>query len=428
MSTHDAHPASDEPALPLTGVRVVEFTHMVMGPTCGMMLADLGAEVIKIEPVQGDNTRRLKGSGAGFFTMFNRNKKSLPVNLQDPRGIELVLKLIATADIVSENFKAGTMARLGLDYATLSKLNERLIYVSHKGFLPGPYQHRTALDEVVQMMGGLAYMTGPEGRPLRAGAAVNDIMGGMFGVIGILGALRERDATGRGAHVQSGLFETNMVLMAQHMAATAITGQNPPSFGDPAMVKPWSVYDVFDTADPGEQVFVGVVTETQWRGFCEAFGLSELLRDPALATQAQRVLDRSRYLPRVAEVFRKLPKSELMARCEALGLSFAPIARPGDLFDDPHLLNSGGLLKTEMASAEGAARVVPGGTAAHPLAGLPALPVAVDGARLGLRRQPPRSGEHSLEIAREARLTEAEIERMVAAGMLWAPTLPMAAE
>ena len=219
-----------------------------------------------------------------------------------------------------------------------------------------------------------------------------------------------------------------MVLMAQHMAANAITGQNPPSFGDPAMVKPWSVYDVFDTADPGEQVFVGVVTETQWRGFCEAFGLSDLLRDPALATQAQRVLDRSRYLPRVAEVFRRLSKAELMARCEALGLSFAPIARPGDLFDDPHLRNSGGLLDTEMASAEGAARVAPGGTAARPLAGLPALPVAVDGARLGLRRQPPRSGEHSLEIAREAGLSEAEIGRMAAAGLLWAPDLPMAAE
>ena len=216
--SHDAAAQTGEAPLPLAGIRVVEFTHMVMGPTCGMMLADLGAEVIKIEPVQGDNTRRLKGSGAGFFAMFNRNKKSLPVNLQDPRGIELVLKLIASADIVSENFKAGTMARLGLDYATLSRLNERLIYVSHKGFLPGPYQHRTALDEVVQMMGGLAYMTGPEGRPLRAGAAVNDIMGGMFGAMGAMAALLERARTGRGQEVQSALFENNVFLVGHHLS------------------------------------------------------------------------------------------------------------------------------------------------------------------------------------------------------------------
>lgn len=431
----EAVPAKTAPATvrgtagPLHGIRVLEFTHMIMGPSCGMVLGDLGADVIKIEPgPEGDNTRRLMGAAIGFFPSFNRNKRSLCLDLKRPESLELVRRLAAEADVVLENFRPGAMDKLGLGYADLSALNPRLIYCSCKGFLPGPYEHRAALDEVVQMMGGLAYMTGLPGRPMRAGSSVNDIMGGMFGVIGILGALRERDATGRGAHVQSGLFETNMVLMAQHMAATAITGQNPPSFGDPAMVKPWSVYDVFDTADPGEHVFVGVVTETQWRGFCEAFGLSDLLRDPALATQAQRVLDRSRYLPRVAEVFRNLPKSELMARCEALGLSFAPIARPGDLFGDPHLVNSGGLLETEMASAEGAARVVPGGTAARPLAGLPALPVAVDGARLGLRRQPPRSGEHSLEIAREARLTEAEIERMIAAGVLWAPTLPMAAE
>ena len=183
--------------LPLTGVRVIEFTHMVMGPTCGMILADLGAEVVKIEPPGGDNTRRLLGSGSGFFAMFNRNKKSLAVDTKDPRGREIVLRLVAGADVFSENFKGGTMARLGFGVEALSTLNPRLVYVSHKGFLPGPYEHRTALDEVVQMMGGLAYMTGRPGDPLRAGSSVNDIMGGLFGAIGTLGALIQRGGAGK---------------------------------------------------------------------------------------------------------------------------------------------------------------------------------------------------------------------------------------
>jgi crotonobetainyl-CoA:carnitine CoA-transferase CaiB-like acyl-CoA transferase len=409
---------------PLSGIRVLEFTHMIMGPSCAMVLGDLGADVVKVEPgPDGDNTRRLMGAAIGFFPSFNRNKRSLCVDLKKPASLALMRKLAAEADVVVENFRPGAMDKLGLGYTELAALNPRLIYCSCKGFLPGPYEHRAALDEVVQMMGGLAYMTGPPGQPLRAGASVNDIMGGLFGVIGILAALRERETTGRGGLVQSGLFETNMVMMAQHMAGAAITGRNPPSFADPAMQKPWSVYDVFDSADPGEQVFVGVVTETQWRGFCEAFGLSDLLADPSLATQSQRVADRSRYLPRIAAVFRSLPKAELMARCEALGLSFAPIARPGDLFDDPHLRASSGLLETELVSAQGA----PGGVPAKPAAGLPGLPVSLDGRRLGLRRQPPRNGEHSLEIAREADLSEAEIAAMVAEGTLWAPALPAAA-
>ncbi|MCD6079043.1 MAG: hypothetical protein K0R89_2987, partial [Ramlibacter sp.] len=214
-----------EGKLPYEGIRVVEFTHMVMGPTCGMVLADLGAEVIKVEPPQGDNTRRLLGSGAGFFPLFNRNKKSIALDLQSSEGREAARKLVATADIVSENFRPGTMAKLGLDYAAISAFNPRVIFVSHKGFLPGPYDHRTALDEVVQMMGGLAYMTGRPGDPLRAGASVNDIMGGMFGAIGAMAALAQREHTGRGQEVQSALFENNVFLVAQHMMQFAVTGK-----------------------------------------------------------------------------------------------------------------------------------------------------------------------------------------------------------
>ncbi len=423
--TNAPSPLGDtQAASPLRGMRVLEFSHMIMGPSCAMVLADLGADVVKVEPgPDGDNTRRLTGAAIGFFPTFNRNKRSICLDLKQPAGIALARRLVADADVLVENFRPGAMDKLGLGYAELSALNPRLVYCSCKGFLPGPYEHRAALDEVVQMMGGLAYMTGPPGRPLRTGASVNDVMGGLFGVIAVMAALRERDITSRGAHVQSGLFETNMVLVGQHMAGAAITGRDPPPFADPAMGKPWSVYDVFDTAEEGAQVFVGVVTETQWRGFCVAFGLDDLLADPALTTQSQRVADRSRYMPRIAALFATLPKAELMARVEALGLPFAPIAKPADLFTDPHLQASGGLLPTELTGAQGA----PGGVPAQAVAGLPALPVSVDGNRLGLRRQPPRAGEHGVEVAREAGLSEAEIVALIAAGALSAPTQVAAA-
>jgi crotonobetainyl-CoA:carnitine CoA-transferase CaiB-like acyl-CoA transferase len=401
---------------PLAGIRVVEFSHMVMGPSAGMVLADLGADVVKIEPAPGgDNTRRLTGPALGFFPTFNRNKRSLCVDMKKPAGLALVKTLAAEADVLIENFRPGAMDKLGLGQAALSELNPRLVYASCKGFLPGPYEHRAALDEVVQMMGGLAYMTGPPGQPLRAGSSVNDIMGGLFAVIAIMAALREREATGKGGLVQSGLFETNMVLVAQHMARAALEGRDPPPYGDPNMPKPWPLYDIFDTADAGQQVFVGVVTDTQWRAFCKEFGLEDLLADPDLAGMRQLAAARPRLKPRIAAVFRKLPKAELMARCERLGLSFAPIAKPGDLFDDPHLLASGGLLPVDLSGAEAV------GTPARPDAGLPGLPISLPGGRPGLRRQPPRAGQHGAEIAREAGLSEAEVAALVADGTLAAP-------
>ncbi|MBP0495422.1 hydroxymethylglutaryl-CoA lyase [Roseomonas indoligenes] len=420
---NDAVLATAKARLPLEGLRVVEFSHMVMGPSCGMVLADLGADVIKVEPAPGgDNTRRLTGLAAGFFTTFNRNKRSLCVDMKRPAGIALVRKLAAEADVVLENFRPGAMDKLGLGFAALSAANPRLIYLSCKGFLPGPYENRAALDEVVQMMGGLAYMTGRPGEPMRAGTSVNDIMGGVFGAVAVLAALRDREATGRGGMVQSGLFETNMLLVAQHMAAAAITGRNPPPFGDKAMPKPWPLYDVFDSADPGRQVFVGTVTTTQWQAFCAEFGLEELRDDPSLASMQQLAAGRPRILERVSATFRAVPQAELMARFERLGLPFAPIAKPADLFDDPHLNASGGLLPVEMANG-------PGGQPAMAVAGIPALPVLLGSGRTGLRRQPPRPGEHAVEIAREAGLGEAEIAALLADGTLHAENrTAMAAE
>ena len=384
---------------PLEGLRVVEFTHMVMGPTCGLVLADLGAEVIKVEPIEGDRTRHLLGAGAGFFPMFNRGKKSIAIDLHQPEGAAVARRLAASADVVTENFKPGTMKKYGLDYAALSQVNERLIYVSLKGFLPGPYEHRTALDEVVQMMGGLAYMTGRPGDPLRAGTSVNDIMGGMFGAIGALGALVQRGITGKGQEVQSALFENNVFLVGQHMLQYAITGQ--PAAPMPERISAWAVYDVFTVKD-GEQIFLAAVSDAQWRTFCDALGFGDLLDQPEYATNNERVRQRPTLLPVLRERLATRSAAELAALFERAGLPFAPIRKPEELFDDEHLQATGGL--ADITLTDGARA---GQTTQTTL-----LPFTLAGERLGVGAQPPRMGADTAAVLAEIGYAASEIEAL----------------
>lgn len=339
-----------EKKLPLEGVKVVAFTHAVMGPAAGLIFADLGAEVIHIEPPTGDPTRRLKGFGVGYYPYFNRNTKSFAIDLKATESREILLKLIESADIVLENFGPGTIERLGYGYDALSEINPRLIYVSLKGFLPGPYEKRVAMDEVVQMMGGLAYMTGPPGEPLRAGTSVIDISGGMFAAIGAITALYDREQTGKGTYIKSALFETTAFLMGQHMACSAMTeGPVPPM---PARVSAWSIYQLFDTSD-NQQIFVGIISEKHWARFCDAFQRQDWFEDSRLKTNNDRIRERDWFLPDVKEMLKSYTKEEIVGRCDAASVCFAPVAKPEDLFDDPQL-NSGacGLVETTFPTGE----------------------------------------------------------------------------
>ncbi len=384
----------------LSDIKVVEFSHMIMGPSVGVVLADLGADVIKVEPLGGDKTRNLPGSGAGFFAMFNRNKRSISVDLKSRAGLESVMRIIADADVVIENFRAGALDKLGLGYESCRKVNPGIIYQSAKGFLQGPYENRAALDEIAQMMGGLAYMTGPSGRPLRAGASVVDITGGLFGVIGILGALIDREKTGQGAHVTSALYETTAFLVGQHIAQYAVSGT--PAAPMPERISAWAVYDVFQTAD--DQVFVGVVSYGQWTAFCAEFGFDDWSRDESLRSNRDRVLRRDDILPVLRERFSAMPSAELLQRLEGAGLPFAPIRRPEDLLDDPHLIADGFYELT-----------LPGG---EKTVSLPKLPLSVNGERLPLHRDLPESGAHTDEVLKEAGLSGEEIEDLRSAGAI----------
>ena len=390
-------------ATPLSGIRVLEFSHAVMGPTAGLIMAELGAEVIKVEPVPGgDPTRRLGGFAAGFFAALNRNKKSIALDLKKAEGQAALHKISANVDIVMENYAPGTMERLNCGYEQLAGVNPRLIYLALKGYLKGPYEHRPALDEVVQFQSGLAYMTGPPGRPLRAGASIIDILGASFGVNAAQAALHERAATGKGQRVSSALFESAAFLMSIPMAGIAATGKEPPPM--PARHGAWAIYDVFKTAEDGE-LFIGVTSDQQWERFTEEFGMRELASDPRLASNVTRLGERSWLLPAVQEELAKYSQKEVEQRCERANVSWSPVGKPMDLFTDEHLLETGGLLDVFVSRF---------GDTDGRLAGLPALPFefGANRDRPTLRNQPPKIGEHSREVLSQAGLSSTDINQL----------------
>jgi crotonobetainyl-CoA:carnitine CoA-transferase CaiB-like acyl-CoA transferase len=379
--------------LPLKGLKVLEFTHAVMGPTTGLLLADMGAEVLHIEPLEGDATRRLRGFGTGYFPFYNRNKKSLAIDLKTEEGRHIIYELAKTADIVVENFGPNTMDRLGFGYEKLKTINERLIYCALKGFLSGPYEKRHAMDEVVQMMGGLAYMTGRPGDPLRAGSSIIDITGGMFGYIGILQALYEREKTGQGKFVKAALFETTAFLMGQHMAYAAMSAEPVPPM--PARVSAWSIYRTFDASD-GEKVFIGIISEKHWERFCAAFARLDWLKDDRLKSNNHRIEQRDWFLPDVERTVSQLSKAEIIRRCELADIPFAPIATPEDLFDDPQLNEGNSLLATTL----------PDGTVTK----LPKFPLEYGDAEQTLAMNPPKIGEHTVDILTEIGFSDIQID------------------
>jgi len=373
-----------------------------MGPTCGLILADLGAEVIKIERApKGDDTRRLLGFGAGLFPFFNRNKKSLVLDLKNEQGKEILRKLIASADVLLENFGPGAVDRLGFSYEACHEINPRLIYCNLKGFMPGPYENRPSLDHLVQMMAGLAYMTGHEGEPLRAGASIIDIMGGTYGALGILTALYERRRTGQGQRVLATLYEATAFLVGQHMAVAAVTGQQPPPMPDG--LAPWAIYDLFTTSD-GQLVFVGITSDQHWRRFCQTFGLDDLLADESLAANNDRVRNRDRLIPALKEVFGRLSRTEVVRLCDEARIPFAPVAKPIDLFEDPHLNQSGGLVETTF----------PGGIRTK----MPKLPLRLGDYNLGLRSNPPGIGEGSQEVLGSIGYSGEDVRALIEQGLV----------
>jgi crotonobetainyl-CoA:carnitine CoA-transferase CaiB-like acyl-CoA transferase len=387
--------------LPLEGLRVLELGHIIAGPSAGLLLADLGADVIKVERTgDGDSSRALPAGLSALFHFLNRNKRSLAIDLKgSTEGRALFLRLATATDIVIDNFAYGAVESLGLGYDVLSKANPRLIYLAIKGFLPGPSEARPFLDELAQASAGLSFMTGPRGQPTRAGASIVDVGAAAYGIVAVLAALQQRATTGVGQKITSGLYETTVFWVAQWIAQHYATGE--PSTPLPEMKQGtrmgWGVYQFFTAAD-GEEIFIGITSNAHWERFCKEFGLGDLLADERLSDNAKRVAARA-WLPAcIAGEMRRYPSAELAERLERTRIPFAPLRRPDQLVDEPHLNAAKQFIETPL----------PGGK----IGKLPKLPVKSTAYEFGLRREAPRLGEHTREVLQEFGLSKDEIDAL----------------
>ncbi|MCL5990033.1 MAG: CoA transferase [Candidatus Thermoplasmatota archaeon] len=312
-------------------VRVIEVGHIVAGPTAGLILADLGHEVIKIEnPDGGDIARKLEGSSKGAFPTFNRNKKSVAIDLKKPEGREVFNDIVKTSDILIDNLSNGTMDSLGLGFDNLKKLRHNLIYLSIHGYGPGPLQNRKSLDFPIEVHSGMAFMNGLKGRPLRVGASVVDIASALFGVVGALDALSKRRESDKAKKIEIGLFETAMFLVGQHIVTEEMLGKELDPINESGFA--WGIYDFFDTKD-GKKIFIAVTTDNQWKKFCLSFNIG-FCDERIYEHNDGRYLNRDTLIPRIAENIKCLNSSDVIGILEQNNIVFSILKKPWDLLQD----------------------------------------------------------------------------------------------
>jgi crotonobetainyl-CoA:carnitine CoA-transferase CaiB-like acyl-CoA transferase len=391
--------------MPLAGVRVIELGQYIAGPGAAMILAEIGAEVIKVEPLTGDPMRQYVGRP--MFSLLNRNKFSVGLDLKRADGRDVYLKLVQSADVVLDNLLLDTVEKLGIGYSVLSVANPRVIYCGIRGFLPGPREHNPLFDGAAQMLAGVAYMTGAPGRPIQVGVPIGDFSVAVWSALAILAALRARDVTGTGQHVKVGLFEAALYLCTSMVAEASVTGHAPPPLasrdegGRPRV----GVYRYFRTRDD-RTCLIQVISDPQWERFCVAFSLQDLWEDADLRHPAGRA---ARYLEleaRMEPLVRQLSATDLVALLEQHAVPHAIVNSPFDVLSDEHVKMSGDLL--QIPWEEGKTGTVE----------VPALPFRMD--RLGSvePRAAPRVGGSSRRVLQEIGVSATEIDRLVADGVL----------
>lgn len=382
--------------LPLAGMKVLELGHIVAGPAAGQMLADMGADVIKVESVDGgDQVRQMPGSMTAMFHFLNRNKRSVALDLKG-EGAAIFLQMAKHADVVIDNFSYGAIERMGLGYEVVSNTNPGLVWLSIKGFLPGPSEAQPMLDELAQMAGGLAFMTGTAQKPTRAGASIIDLGAAAYGIIAVLAALRQRDTTGQGQRIVAGLYETSVYYVAQWMATSQYsdepsvplaTMQQGPRMG-------FSVYQLFDTAD-AQRVFVGIMSDAHWVRFCKAFGPDAQLDDERFVRSAGRLSNRADLNAIIGGVIVRHTRDDAISKLKSANVPFAPVRRPDQLGDEEHLTASGQLVDTPF----------PNGRTGH----LPKMPFRASGFDMRLRHAAPALGADTAKVLAELGYSDAEV-------------------